>query len=163
MCSFHCLWIEKHAVIPDMAAVVILTCSLEQAWLHIILDSKTQCSKLAVSHIFREVVLLLVLVVYIDACISCSLSIVGWFSLVQMLQKGRALEQEAWCCGLWNHLQVPSQVVPQVQATRLPILATSVPAVNPQLQNAAVQLFKIAALVFSRCCFDHSSSLCTVS
>jgi hypothetical protein len=108
-------------------------------------------------------VLLLVLVIYIDACILYSLSIVGWFSLVQMLQKGRALEQEAWCHGLWNHLQVPSQVVPQVQAARLPILATSVPAVNPQLQNAAVQLFKIAALVFSRCCFDHSSFLCTVS
>ncbi|CAK9262963.1 unnamed protein product [Sphagnum jensenii] len=69
---------------------------------------------------------------------------------VWVLQKGRALGQGAWGGALWSHLRVAPPVVPQLQTVQLPIVATSVPAINPQFQNAVFGLVKIAALVFTR-------------
>ncbi len=53
-------------------------------------------------------------------------------------------------------------VVPQLQTVQLPIVAISVPAINPQFKNAVFGLVKIAALVFTRYCFDHNRFFCTV-
>ncbi len=83
-------------------------------------------------------------------------------NLVQVLQKGRALGQGEWGCALWSHLRVAPPVVPQLQTVQLPIVATSVPAINPQFQNAVFGLVKIAALVFTRYCLDHNRLFCTV-
>jgi hypothetical protein len=83
-------------------------------------------------------------------------------NLVQVLQKGRALGQGAWGGALWSHLRVAPPVVPQLQTVQLPIVATSVPAINPQFQNAVFGLVKIAALVFTRYCLDHNRFFCTV-